>query len=80
MHLQQLKGMQCSTLVFERGTSWLIQSQLDTKNCVSSGVRMKKIEMRKLSAALRNHNLQRPPTYIEISTVYLHVHLETLLE
>ena len=78
MPLQQLKGMQRSTLVCERGTSWLIQSQLDAKNCVSSGVRMKKIEMRKLS--LRNHNLQRPPTYIEISTVYLHEHLEKMLE
>ena len=78
MHLLQLNGMQRSTVVCQRGTSWLIQSQLDTKNCVSSGVRMKKIEMRKLH--LRNHNLQRPPTYIEISTVCLHEHLETMLE
>ena len=66
--------MQRSTLVREGCTSWLIQSQLDVKNCVSSGVRMKTIEMRKLS--LRSHNLQRPPTYIEISKVYLHEYLE----
>ena len=78
MHLQQFKGMQLSTVVCKRGTNWLIQSQLDAKKLRELGRPYKKIEMRKL--LLRNHNLQRPPTYIEISTVYLHEHLETMLE
>ena len=36
--------MQRSTLVCQRGTSWLVQSQLDTKNCVSSASVWKKLK------------------------------------